>query len=79
MQAASTKLVDGFSTLLLNMGLPGLCLILLGYACYRLAKLYIEVQEKRIAETRTATTALNNSASALNRLSDILIRIKQER
>lgn len=66
------KLINGFGDLLLNMGLPGLVIAVLIYVVYRLGKLYIEAQEKRIIETQATTSALVSSAVALNRVSDLI-------
>lgn len=71
------NLLKGVGDTLLALGLPGVIIIALGYGVYRLFGLYIEVQEKRIAEGRETVKALESNTAALDNLTD-LIRDRKE-
>lgn len=66
------QIVQGAGAALLSLGLPGIIILALGYACYRLFGLYIEVQEKRVAEGRETVKAVEENTSALDRLTDLV-------
>lgn len=66
------KFIDGATKILLDYGLAGVVMAVLGIALWRVSKLYIEAQEKRIAEAQATTSALVSSSSVLNRVADIL-------
>lgn len=57
---------------LLQLGLPGVVIIALGFVCWRLFKLYADTQEKRIAEGREAVKAIEQNTAALENLSDVI-------
>lgn len=66
--------------MLLEYGLPGVVIIALAGAVVRLSKLYIEVQEKRLAENREAYGAITSNTNALNKLSEtVAALVKDER
>lgn len=65
---------NGAADILLQMGLPGLCIGTLAIACKRLFDRYCSVQEKRIVEAQAQTTALNSNTEALNRITDALLQ-----
>jgi dihydrodipicolinate synthase/N-acetylneuraminate lyase len=68
MEKGVTGSIDG----LLQLGLPGIVIIALGFVCWRLHKLYTEVQEKRIAEGREAVKAMEQTTAALENLSEVI-------
>lgn len=72
--AAVDHFLAGAADILLQMGLPGLVIAGLAFACRRLFERYCAVQEKRIVEAQAQTTALNFNTAALNRISDALLK-----
>jgi uncharacterized membrane protein YjfL (UPF0719 family) len=66
------KFIDACVAILLQYGLAGVVMLVLGYALYRVSKLYVEAQEKRITEAQATTSALVSSSIVLNRVADIL-------
>ena len=60
--------IDG----LLQQGLPGLIIITLGFACYKLYNKYDEVQEKRIAESREVVKAIEQNTNTMDTLTELL-------
>lgn len=71
------KAFTGSIDAILQLGLSGVVILALGFVVWRLHKLYVETQEKRIAEGREAITAIERSSNALDNLSEI-IRAKRE-
>ena len=53
-------------------GLAGIVIMVLGVVTWRLFKLYNEVQEKRFAEARESTKALENNTAALEGMGDVI-------
>lgn len=58
--------------MLLDRGLLGLAVLALTWVAWRIFRLYAEVQEKRIAESREAVAALVKSAEALDAMADLI-------
>lgn len=56
----------------LAQGLPGLIIVALGFTVYKLYNKYDEVQEKRIAESREAVKAIEQSTNTLDTLTELL-------
>lgn len=57
---------------LLQLGLPGVVIIGLGFFAYRVFKLYTEVQERRIAEARETVKAMEQNTAALESLTAVI-------
>lgn len=64
--------ISGSIDSLLQLGLPGVVIIILGFVAWRLHKLYAETQEKRIAEGREAVKAIEQNSAALDNLSEVI-------
>lgn len=64
--------LKGAGTSLLALGLPGILIMILLYACYRLFNLYTEIQEKRIDEARESVKTIEANTSALQTFTAIL-------
>lgn len=60
--------------LLLNLGLPGLIILGLGFAVYKLYSRNQELHETLYEIGRESVKANETTATALNRLSDLLLR-----
>lgn len=60
--------IDGF----LALGLPGLIIVALGFAVYKMYGKYDEVQEKRIAEARESVKAIEQNTNTLDTLTELL-------
>lgn len=65
-------MVDKIADALLANGISGIAIIILLYAVYKLWLKYDEVQEKRIAESREATKAIEQNTNTLDILSEVL-------
>lgn len=69
MEASTVELI---AQPLVAMGLPGIIIIGLSFALYRLSGAYHEVQEKRITETREMLQVMDNVTSAMDRLAELI-------
>lgn len=56
----------------LKQGVLGLVVLALGYAVYYLFNQYKDIQEKRIAENRETTKAIEQNTNTLETLSEVL-------
>lgn len=70
------KIANASVDIILQYGLAGVVMLGLCFAFYRVCKLYIAAQEKRISEAQATTSALVSSSIVLNRVADILQHIK---
>lgn len=66
--------VDQIITLLLSQGLPGLIILVLGFAVWKLYTRNQELHSTLYDVGRESVKANETTAAALNRLSDLLIR-----
>lgn len=57
---------------LLQLGLPGIVILALGYAYVRKDNKLDEVNEKRIAESREAVKAIEQNTNTLETLTEVL-------
>lgn len=73
MEHGLTGSIDG----LLQLGLPGIIIIGLAFVCWRLFKLYTDIQEKRIVEAREGVKAIEQNTAALEHLAEV-IRTRRE-
>ena len=62
------------ATEVLKLGFQGAVIVGLVVAFMRVAKLYVEVQEKRILESRETITAVNQNTIAMDKLTDAITR-----
>lgn len=58
--------------ILLGYGLPGVCIIVLLIAVRKLYNRNCTLQDARVTDAQTQTTALNANTNALNRITDAL-------
>lgn len=56
----------------LKLGFSGAVIIVLLFICNRLFNLYVEIQEKRIIESREALDAISKNTSAMIALSEFV-------
>jgi len=64
--------MDKAFAILLEHGLPGVAIVVLLYAIIRLWNKYDEIQEKRIAESREITKAIEQNTNTLDTLTEVL-------
>lgn len=57
---------------LLEHGLPGIAIIILLYAVWKLWAKYDEIQEKRIAESREGLKAIEQNTNTLETIVEVL-------
>lgn len=72
-------LFDKAGTYLLSLGLPGICIIALVVAVYKLFNMYNECQEKRITESQANLVAVFEMRSAIESLKasmETLVRVQ---
>jgi hypothetical protein len=64
--------MDQATTQLLQMGLPGIVIVALALACYKLFNALQASQEKRIAEAVENRTAIERNTSAITALTEVV-------
>jgi predicted signal transduction protein with EAL and GGDEF domain len=57
---------------LFKLGLSGVVIVALLFIAYRLFNLFVESQEKRLAESRETLDAINRNTTAMNSLTDVV-------
>lgn len=57
---------------LVALGLPGILIVFLGFALYKMSNLYHEIQEKRIEENKEAVRVMGEMSKALDGLSELI-------
>lgn len=57
---------------LFKLGLSGVVIVALVFICNRLFNLYVNIQEKRIAESREALDAISKNTSAMIALTEVV-------
>lgn len=57
---------------LVSLGFQGIVILGLGYTCLKLWAKYDDIQEKRIAEARETTKAIEQNTGALETLTEVL-------
>lgn len=62
---------------LVELGVPGVIIIALGYALWKRTEKYDDIMEKRISEGRESIEALNRSTAAMDTFSSKLEEIKR--
>lgn len=66
------ELFDKIGTALLELGFPGIVIIVLGWVAYRLFVINSDLHEKRLNDSRTAIDAINSNTNTLQTALDIL-------
>lgn len=66
--------VENIVSMLLGQGLPGLIILALGFAVYKLYNRNQELHDTLFEVGRESVKANEATAAALNRLSDLLLR-----
>ena len=67
-------ITESISQMLLGLGLPGVIIIALGYAVWKLYNRNQELHETLYEVGKESVKANEATAAALNRLSDLLVR-----
>lgn len=75
---ATTTAITAIVTPLVQMGLPGIAILGLGWWIYRQQRRIDDLTDKLMTITGEVTKALSDSASSSNRLADGLLRGKPE-
>ncbi|SDP92601.1 hypothetical protein SAMN05428967_4485 [Phyllobacterium sp. YR620] len=68
--------VDAVVNLLIGLGLPGVIIIALGFAVYRLYNRNQELLDTMVETGRETVKAQEAATASINRLSDLLLRGK---
>lgn len=66
------ELFDKIGSALLELGFPGIVIIVLGWVAYRLYTTNCDLHEKRLTDNRTAIDAINTNTNALDKLTALL-------
>ena len=64
--------IDKVVTALLELGFPGIVILVLGFVAYRLFMSNADLHEKRLGDVRTTIDAINKNTNALENLTEIL-------
>lgn len=67
-----TELFDKIGLALLELGFPGIVIIVLGFVAWRLYTNNCELHEKRLTDNRVAIEAINTNTNSLDRLAELL-------
>ena len=67
-------MTESISNILLGLGLPGVIIIVLGFAVYKLYNRNQELHSTLYEVGKESVKANEATAAALNRLSDLLVR-----
>ena len=63
---------DSIAKALLELGFPGIVIIVLGFVSYKLYGNNSDLHEKRLSDSRSAIDAINANTNTLNSLTELL-------
>ena len=66
------EVYDKIATALLELGFPGIVIIVLGFVAYRLFAINSDLHEKRVQDSRTAVEAITSNTATLQTAIELL-------